>query len=57
MRLDDSSPIRADTLRSYYTYWNQQPELRFEIHLDHRRMVVESVELHDADIGMIEYLR
>ena len=57
VRLDGSSPIKANSLRSFYTYWNQQPQLRFDIHPDHRRMVVETVELHDADIGMIEYLR
>ena len=54
VRLDGSAPVRAAGLRGIYTYWTLAPALRFDVHPDRRRAVVEALELHDADIGMIE---
>lgn len=59
VRPDGSAPVRTSvTVKINNLYWQASgPTIRFDVHPDGRRLVVEALELHDADIGMIESSR
>jgi Tol biopolymer transport system component/tRNA A-37 threonylcarbamoyl transferase component Bud32 len=38
-------------------FYGSIPLLRFDVHPDHRRIVLEALELNEADLGMIENVR
>ncbi len=53
-----ASPVRVPmAIRLTYRFWNLLPELRFDVHPDGKRIVLEVMELGEADIGMIENIR
>ena len=54
VRADGSRTRLAASLRLLYTYWIPWPCGRFDAHPDGRRVAVEALEVHDADIGMME---
>lgn len=54
VRPDGSRTRLAATLRLLHTYWISLPYTRFDASPDGRRMVTEALEVHDADIGMME---
>jgi len=57
VRSDGSTRSRITSVDLIYSYWNPLPDLQFDVHPDRRRLVVAALELHDADISMIENIQ
>jgi Tol biopolymer transport system component len=57
VRLDDSSKVRVDSMPLIYSFWHIVLTTRFDIHPDGKRLASEGVELHQADISLIEGIR
>ena len=56
--LEGSRPERPSaSLVLRRDFYGSSPLLRFDVHPDHRRIVVEALELNEADLGMIENVR
>jgi Tol biopolymer transport system component/DNA-binding winged helix-turn-helix (wHTH) protein len=56
VRLDGATE-RAATIPLIYSYWHHGPVTRFDAHPSGGRIVAEALELHQADISMIEGMR
>ena len=57
VRLDGSQEARYASIPLIYSYWHNVPVTRFDVHPDGRRIVTEGIELHQADLSMIEDIR
>lgn len=57
VRRDGKSSVRVRSVRLLDSYWAVAPYVRFDVHPDRRRIVIEVLELREADIGMIEETR
>jgi hypothetical protein len=57
VRLDGSQEDTGASIRLIYSYWHNFPITRFDVHPDGRRIVTEGIELHQADLSMIEDIR
>jgi len=56
--LSGANPVRVPLpIRVNWRFWNILPDLRFDVRPDRRRIVLEVMELGEADIGMIENIR
>ncbi|HEY3132270.1 MAG TPA: protein kinase [Acidobacteriota bacterium] len=56
--LEGSRPDRPSaSLKLWRDFYNPSTFLHFDVHPDHRRIVVEALELNEADLGMIENVR
>ncbi len=58
VRLGGASPALVHLpIRPHYHFWYVASDLRFDVHPDGKRIVLEVLELGEADIGMIENIR
>ena len=57
VRLDGSRETSGVSIRLIYSYWHNLPVTRFDVHPDGRHVVTEGIELHQADLSMIEDIR
>jgi Tol biopolymer transport system component len=56
-RLDGSPLVAAGSIRLIYSYWHNVLLTRFDVHPEGSRIVAEALELHQADLSMIENIR
>jgi hypothetical protein len=57
VRLDGSPMLNMGSIRLIYSYWHSVLLTRFDLHPNGRRLVAEALELHQADVSMIENIR
>jgi hypothetical protein len=57
LRIDGSKEAGGASIRLIYSYWHNLPVTRFDVHPDGRRIVTEGIELHQADLSMIENIQ
>jgi Tol biopolymer transport system component len=57
VRLDGSPNVKTGSIRLIYSYWHNVLTTRFDVHPDGSRIVSEALELHQADISLIDNIR
>ena len=57
LRLDGSPAVRLGSIRLIYSYWHRILQTRFDVHPSGTRIVAEGLELHEADVSMIDNVR
>lgn len=55
--LDGSVKVKIGSIPLIYSYYYNIPVSRFDAHPDGKRIVAEAIELHQADLSMIENIR
>ena len=56
VHLDGSPMVRAGSIRLIDSHWRDDFRSLFDVHPDGKRVVAEALELHQADLSMIENL-
>jgi Tol biopolymer transport system component len=57
IRADGSQQVKAGSLALIYSYWHFVLTTRFDVHPDGQRMIAEGLELHEADVSMLQEAR